>query len=174
MLAASYGCYGYRQLDGSVRWCIIHPPCIVHLLHCSFLVSICSISAQKRTPIGRPAWNFETLVTKYNLWSSSYCTYNPLGKFKGEIGENYRLLPIVSKTSSGIDNKTWICRLLDEYRKLNITSGPLFRNKAGLKIRVMDFEPCFFWQIRIETSLKTWAYPTLKWCKQRVWHPPIF
>jgi hypothetical protein len=67
-----------------------------------------------------------------------------LGRFKGEIGENYHLLPIVTITSSGIDNKLWIGRLLDEYSKLNISNGPLFRNKAGSKIRAIDYETQFF------------------------------
>jgi hypothetical protein len=67
-----------------------------------------------------------------------------LGRFKGEIGENYHLLPIITKTSSGIDSKSWVGRLLQEYRKTNITTGPLFRNKAGQKVKAMDFEPRFF------------------------------
>jgi hypothetical protein len=67
-----------------------------------------------------------------------------LGRFKGEIGENYHLLPLVTKTSSGIEIKNWVGRLLDEYRKMNIASGPLFQNKSGQKTRAMDFEPRFF------------------------------
>jgi hypothetical protein len=67
-----------------------------------------------------------------------------LGRFKGEVGENCHLLPIVTVTSSGIDNKLWIGRLLDEYARLNISAGPLFRNKMGLKIRAIAFEPQFF------------------------------
>jgi hypothetical protein len=31
-----------------------------------------------------------------------------LGRFKGELGETYHLLPIITKTCSGIDNKKWI------------------------------------------------------------------
>ncbi len=27
---------------------------------------------------------------------------------------------------------------------MNITTGPLFRNKAGQKVKAMDFEPRFF------------------------------
>jgi hypothetical protein len=87
-------------------------------------------------------------ITKH--WSQS-TFYDPphiviaiLGRFKGKIGENYHLLPIVTKTPSGIDNKTWIGRLLEEYQKMNITSGPLFRDKSGSKIRAVDFEPLFF------------------------------
>ena len=83
-------------------------------------------------------------------WEAS-TTFNPphivvaiLGRFKGEIGKNYHLLPIATVTSSGIDNKLCIGRLLEECSKLNITNGPSFRSKTGLKIRAIGFEPQFF------------------------------
>ncbi len=66
------------------------------------------------------------LVDLYGIskhWSHSTTCDPPhivvaiLGRFKGKIGENYHLLPIVTKTSSGIDNKAWIGRLLEEYKK---------------------------------------------------------
>jgi hypothetical protein len=34
--------------------------------------------------------------------------------------------------------------LLEEYARFKISTGPLFRNKLGLKIRAIDFEPQFF------------------------------
>ena len=69
-----------------------------------------------------------------------------LGRFKGELGENYHLLPIVTVTYSGIYNRLWIGRLLDEYKKLNINSGPLFRNKMemGARLEAVEYEPRFF------------------------------
>jgi len=93
-------------------------------------------------------------------WEAS-TTFNPphivvaiLGRFKGEIGENYHLLPIVTVTSSGIDNKLWIGRLLEECSKLNITNGPLFRSKTGSKIRAIDVEPQFFDRLESIQSLR--------------------
>jgi len=93
-------------------------------------------------------------------WEAS-TTFNPphiviaiLGRFKGEIGENYRLLPIVTVTSSGIDNKLWIGRRLEECYKLNITNGPLFRSKTGSKIRAIDVEPQFFDRLESIQSLR--------------------
>ncbi len=73
--------------------------------------------------------------------------------FKGEIGENNHVLPIVTITSSGIDNKLWIGRFLEKYAKINVTTGPLFRKKLRFKIRVIDFEPQFFDHLeQIQTS----------------------
>jgi hypothetical protein len=67
-----------------------------------------------------------------------------LGRFKGEIGENYHLLPIVTKTASGIDNIKWIGRLLNEYTVKNICSGPLFRDANAHRVKAFSFEPAFF------------------------------
>jgi hypothetical protein len=64
-------------------------------------------------------------ITKHWLQSTTseppHIVIAILGRFKGELGENYHLLPIVTITSSGIDNKLWIGRLLEEYAKANIT-----------------------------------------------------
>jgi hypothetical protein len=67
-----------------------------------------------------------------------------LGRFKGELGENYHLLPIVTVSRSGINNKIWINRLLEFYKSKNICSGPLFRNNLGQRIKASDMESSFF------------------------------
>ncbi len=76
--------------------------------------------------------------------SPPHITIALLGRFKGETGENYHLLPIVPITRSGIDNKKWIGRLLHLYQSKNILSGPLFRTPSGQRIRAGDFEQNFF------------------------------
>lgn len=77
-----------------------------------------------------------------------------LGRFKGEIGENYHLLPIVTKTASGIDNKKWIGRLLDEYSAMNIVNGPLFRKGQAQRIKAIDYEPTFFDRLEQVQSMR--------------------
>jgi hypothetical protein len=67
-----------------------------------------------------------------------------LGRFKGELGENYHLLPIVTQTRSGINNKIWVGRLLEWYKARNISTCPLFRNSQGQRIKASDVEPTFF------------------------------
>jgi hypothetical protein len=67
-----------------------------------------------------------------------------LGRFKGELGENYHLLPIVTETRSGIDNKKWLGRLLDFYKAKGISHGPLFRDPHGARIKAGNMEPKFF------------------------------
>jgi hypothetical protein len=67
-----------------------------------------------------------------------------LGRFKGELGENYHLLPIVALSRSGINNKLWVGRLLNCYKSKNIVSGPFFRNSHGQRIKASDLESSFF------------------------------
>jgi hypothetical protein len=76
-----------------------------------------------------------------------------LGRFKGELGENYHLLPIVPLTRSGIDNELWIGRLLNLYKVQGINSGPLFRDVNGHRIKANHMEPTFFDRLeRIQTT----------------------
>ena len=49
-----------------------------------------------------------------------------LGQFKGETGEWYHLLPLLAKTSSGLELCKWVGQLILEYGKSNIINGPMF------------------------------------------------
>ncbi len=66
-----------------------------------------------------------------------------LGRFKGETGESYHLMPIVAVTSRGLEPRKWIGRLLDKYKELGITHGPLFRNMFGQRSKSGEFEEKF-------------------------------
>ncbi len=78
-----------------------------------------------------------------------------LGRFKGEIGESYHLLPIVPITWSGIDNKKWVGRLVNFYRSQNITTGLFFHNATGHRIRAGDIEQIFFGCLEQVQSLRS-------------------
>lgn len=67
-----------------------------------------------------------------------------MGRFKNEIGEKYHYMPLASTTKSGLQVGLWIGRLLEEYLKLGITSGPLFRSDDGFPIRAGTMEESFF------------------------------
>jgi hypothetical protein len=67
-----------------------------------------------------------------------------LGRFKGETGESYHLMPIVATTDRGLQPRKWIGRLLQIYDLKGIAHGPLFRNKLGGRARAGDFEDRFF------------------------------
>jgi hypothetical protein len=67
-----------------------------------------------------------------------------LGRFKGETGESYHLMPIVDKTDRGLEPRKWIGRLLRSYEEKGIKHGPLFQSQDGARTRAGDLEPKFF------------------------------
>lgn len=116
-----------------------------------YVIGFCSASRGEELPL-------MDLCGTLKHWDQSITSVPPhivvaiLGRFKGEIGESYHLLPIVTNTSSGINNELWIGRLLNEYRSRGIMSGPLLRTKDGLKIRATEFEATFFgWLEQVQT-----------------------
>lgn len=66
-----------------------------------------------------------------------------LGRFKGETGICYHILPILSTTPSGLEPRKWIGRVLEFYRYKGITHGPMFRNRFNQRIKAGDLEPKF-------------------------------
>jgi hypothetical protein len=66
-----------------------------------------------------------------------------LGRFKGEIGENYHLMCIVDITNQGLEPRKWIGRLVRIYESMGIRNGPLFRDGQGRRLKASEFEPKF-------------------------------
>jgi len=67
-----------------------------------------------------------------------------LGRFKGETGENYHLMPVVATTNRGLEPRKWIGRLLQEYEGRLKMNGTLFWNRLGTRAQVSEFEDMFF------------------------------
>jgi len=63
-----------------------------------------------------------------------------LGRFKGETGERYHLTPLAAVTSSGIQVKLWLKRIVEIKEKRFCTHGPLFGDGKGaiLKAKVKE------------------------------------
>ena len=78
----------------------------------------------------------------------SHVTVALLGRFKGETGEKYHLLPLAGTTNSGLKPRLWIGRALSELAKRGITRGPMFRTENGQPIRAGVMEPSLF--LRLE------------------------
>ncbi len=76
--------------------------------------------------------------------TESHVVVTLLGSFKGETGEVYHLLPIVSTTSRGLEPRKWIGCLLTSYQSMEINHGPLFRTPTGQRMKAQDFVPRFF------------------------------
>jgi hypothetical protein len=70
-----------------------------------------------------------------------------LGRFKGETGERWHLLPIVWRTRSGIEAGTWATRMkgsLEERRRLH---GFVYSDKKGKQTKASTLEPRFYEQL---------------------------
>lgn len=67
-----------------------------------------------------------------------------LGRFKGETGLRYHLMPVVARTKSGIEPRKWIGRLLGVYQTMGICHGPFFRSGDGERMRLRDANVFFF------------------------------
>jgi hypothetical protein len=63
-----------------------------------------------------------------------------LGRFKGETGERYHLTPLAAVTSSGIQVKTWLSRLVELKTARGYVRGPLFGDDKGLVVRAKAIE----------------------------------
>ena len=70
-----------------------------------------------------------------------------LGRFKGETGERWHLLPIVWRTLSGIEAGIWATRMkasLEERRRLH---GFVYSDKKGKQTKASTLEPRFYEQL---------------------------
>jgi hypothetical protein len=70
-----------------------------------------------------------------------------LGRFKGETGERWHLLPMVWKTKSGIEAGGWAARMRSSLLERGRTRGFVFTNRKGKQAKAAVFEPRFFEQL---------------------------
>jgi hypothetical protein len=63
--------------------------------------------------------------------SSPHVMIPLLGRFKGETGKRWHLLPIVWKTRSGIEAGTWASQLMEFLLERNHRHGFVFADKKG-------------------------------------------
>lgn len=75
--------------------------------------------------------------------SKPHVVVSLLGRFKGETGIGYHILPIIATTPSGLEPRKWIGRLLTLYRERGINHGPIFCNRLGHRINASDIEQKF-------------------------------
>jgi hypothetical protein len=69
------------------------------------------------------------------------------GRFKGETGERWHLLPIVWKTRSGIEVGAWATRMKASLAERRRYHGFIFANAKGKQAKASTLEPRFFEQL---------------------------
>ena len=62
-----------------------------------------------------------------------------LGRFKGETGLNYHLIPIEDVTMIEINNRFWTDKLLDIRHEMGDKRGWMFKNNSGKKCKKAGF-----------------------------------
>ena len=67
-----------------------------------------------------------------------------LGRFKGETGLNYHLIPVAGKTKSGIDNRYWMDAFLGTLRDTGESRGWAFKTQDGKRMKQADLQVDFF------------------------------
>lgn len=63
-----------------------------------------------------------------------------LGRFKGKTGERYHLTPLAAVTSSGIQVRLWVKRLVDIKTSRGYVRGPLFGDVYGVAVKAKTIE----------------------------------
>jgi hypothetical protein len=69
------------------------------------------------------------------------------GRFKGETGERWHLLPIVWRTRSGIEAGSWASQMRDSLQERQRFHGFVFANSRGKQAKAATYEPRFFEQL---------------------------
>jgi hypothetical protein len=64
--------------------------------------------------------------------------------FKGETGINYHLMPLVSRTRSGLEPRKWIGRLMVCHLERNNHHGPFFRKHNSEPMKSGDMSNTFY------------------------------
>ncbi len=108
-----------------------------------YLIAFCGGLRGEEVPLANLAG-----ILKYweagGLAKSPHITITLLGRFKGEMGEQYHKLPLAAVTNSGLKPRLWVVRLLEEYNRLGIYNGPLFQDSNGQPMHASAMEESFF------------------------------
>jgi hypothetical protein len=108
-----------------------------------YLIAFCGALKGEEVPMANL-----TSILKYweagGLARLPHVTIALLGRFKGEMWEQYHKLPLAATTNSGLQVWLWVGRLLNEYQLMGIHNGPLFRDPKGQPLRASAMEDAFF------------------------------
>ncbi len=67
-----------------------------------------------------------------------------LGRFKGETGNRYHIIPVAACTKSGIDAGIWMRRFVKVKREMGFTTGFAFVDVEGTRMKASDLADDFF------------------------------
>jgi hypothetical protein len=91
-----------------------------------------------------------------------------IGRFKGEIGFSYHVIPLVVKTKSGMEPRKWIGCLKDCYEAKGIRHGALFRNPYGSRMKIADMTETFMRRLSLVQLKRPDILPAMLMFKPRM------
>lgn len=119
-----------------------------------YLITYCGSLRGEEVPL--------TDITRISKWWNegdigrgvSHVKIALLGRFKGETGEKYHLMPLAGETRSGLKPRLWVGRVIAALAGKGVTRGPLFRTPGGQPIRAGAMEPLFFTRLEEVHALR--------------------
>jgi hypothetical protein len=75
-----------------------------------------------------------------NLSSAPHVFITLLGEFKGELGFKYHLMALASTTSSGVELRWWIEKLIQVREDKGCASKPAFGNRDGSVALMREYD----------------------------------
>jgi hypothetical protein len=82
----------------------------------------------------------EPMKTGTDLVNAPHVIITLLGEFKGELGYKYHLMSLASTTSSGIELRWWIERLIQIREEEGCLLGPAFGHKDGSVALMREYD----------------------------------
>ena len=84
-----------------------------------------------------------TILTEEDCLSLPHVTICLLGKFKGETGVDHHLITVANKTSSGLQARWWVEKLLEVCEYKGRFDGPAFASPNGQLASSPDYDAVF-------------------------------
>ena len=75
--------------------------------------------------------------------ANSHVVVPLLGEFKGETGDRYHLMPVVSTTASGLRPRYWLELLVKVREEQGFTAGPAFCDEKGRCVKAKAYQTVF-------------------------------
>lgn len=99
-----------------------------------YLISFCGGLREEEVPLTNIGGTKNWWIASEDEGVTPHVKVALLGQFKSQVGEKYRLKPMVAVTRSSLKPRLWIGRDLQELEAKGIMTGPMFHDSKGEQI----------------------------------------
>lgn len=103
-------------------------------------------------------YTLATMLTEEQAMSLPHVVICLLGEFKAETGTDYHMMNVANVTTSGLEVRWWVEKLVDVCKKEGRTSGPAFVDSRGRIASSLDYDATFR-EVAIEVQSQTNLIP---------------